>query len=119
MTDTGKLDLALLIEQHKKDIWEYKMRESEWEKAKNQLDGHKKIVEELSANILTLKKDIDRLQEENDNIKTIEKSHQQTNGDLSIKIREAEKEKADLKLDNKRLAEEVASRIEHLRKAGF
>ena len=119
MTDTGKLDLALLIEQHKKDIWEYKMRESEWEKTKNQLDGHKKIVEELSTNILTLKKDIDRLQEENDNIRTIEKSHQQINGDLSIKIREAEKEKAELKLDNKRLAEEVASRIEHLRKAGF
>jgi len=110
--NSGQLDLTLLIEQHKKDIWEYQKKESEWIKTQNQLEGHKKIVEELSTNILTLKKDIDRLQEENDNIRTIEESHQQTNGNLR-------KENEELKLDNKRLAAQVTNRIEQLRKAGM
>jgi chromosome segregation ATPase len=112
MTEKGQLDLPLLLEQHQKDIWQYKMKESEWEKTKNQLEGHKKIVVELSTNILTLKKDIDRLQEENDNIRTIENSHQQMNGNL-------QKENEELKLDNKRLADQVTNRIEQLRKAGM
>ena len=110
--NSGQLDLTLLIEQHKKDIWEYQKKESEWIKTQNQLEGHKKIVEELSTNILTLRKDIDRLQEENDNIRTIEESHQQTNGNLR-------KENTELKLDNKRLAAQVTNRIEQLRKAGM
>ena len=48
MTDNkderGTLDLSLLIEQHKQEIWKYKMKESEWIRTHNQLEGNKKII---------------------------------------------------------------------------
>tara|TARA_R100001163_G_scaffold6922_1_gene7478 strand:+ start:277 stop:483 length:207 start_codon:yes stop_codon:yes gene_type:complete len=46
------LDLSLLIEQHKKEIWEWKQKESEWIKTENQLQGAKKIIDELSSKII-------------------------------------------------------------------
>jgi|TARA_Y100000034_G_C6768309_1_gene342619 hypothetical protein len=61
MTDNkderGTLDLSLLIDQHKKEIWKYKMKEAEWVKTQNQLDGTKIIVEELSKQIIELRRD--------------------------------------------------------------
>jgi|TARA_R100001594_G_scaffold67921_1_gene102241 hypothetical protein len=67
----GPLDLAFVIQQHKAEIWKYKQKESEWIKTQNVLDGTKLIVEELSAKIIDLKKEIDRLSEENTNLKII------------------------------------------------
>ena len=49
-------DLTSLLEQHKKDIWEWKQKESQWIKDKNQLDGKKRIVVELSNKIVELGK---------------------------------------------------------------
>ena len=49
-------DLSDLIEQHKREIWEYKKKEMQWIRDKNQLDGNKRIVEELSAQIIELRK---------------------------------------------------------------
>ena len=49
-------DLTLLIEQHQKDIWEWKQKESQWIKDKNQLEGHKRIVEDLSTKIVEMGK---------------------------------------------------------------
>ena len=49
-------DLVLLIEQHKKDIWEWKQRESQWVRDKNQLDGNKQIIEELSSKLVEMGK---------------------------------------------------------------
>ena len=49
-------DLTSLIEQHQKDIWEWKQRESQWIRDKNQLDGNKRIIEELSTKIVDLTK---------------------------------------------------------------
>ena len=49
-------DLILLIEQYKKEIWEWKQKESQWIKDKNQLEGHKRIVEELSTKIIEVGK---------------------------------------------------------------
>ena len=49
-------DLTLLIEQHKRDIWEYKQKEMQWIRDKNQLDGNKKIIEELSIKMVELGK---------------------------------------------------------------
>ena len=61
MTDNkderGTLDLSLLIEQHKQEIWKYKMKESEWIRTHNQLEGNKKIIEELSSTINELRRD--------------------------------------------------------------
>ncbi len=50
--DRGTLDLTFLIEQHKKEIWEYKQKESEWIRTQNLLDGSKKIIEEMGAKLI-------------------------------------------------------------------
>ena len=50
--DRGALDLTFLIEQHKKEIWEYKQKESEWVKTDNMLKGSKKIIDELSSKLI-------------------------------------------------------------------
>ena len=78
--DRGKLDLSLLIEQHKQEIWKYKQKESEWEYTKNLLEGTKQIVVDLSAEVVELKRandvmkvEIDRLSEENANFKKLAK----------------------------------------------
>ena len=130
--DRGNLDLSLMIDQHKREIWAYKMKESEWIKTKNQLDGHKSIVNELSAQVIDLKKEIDRLAEENNNLQTIDSSHQKLNGELQSKITEVENEMAllkgignnspemrELKRDNKYLAKQVEDYREILKKAGL
>ena len=54
--DRGALDLTLLIEQHKKEIWDYKQKESQWIRDKNQLDGNKQIIEELSTKLIEIAK---------------------------------------------------------------
>ena len=126
------LDLSLLIDQHKREIWKWKMKESEWIKTENQLEGAKRIVEELAEKNIDLKKEIDRLAEENNNLRTIDSSHQKLNGELQSKIQEVENEMAilkgignnspemrDLKRDNKYLAKQVEDYREILRKAGL
>ena len=45
-------NLPYLIEMHKKEIWEWKQRESEHIKTQNLLDGSKKIIDELSAKLI-------------------------------------------------------------------
>ena len=54
-------EMALLIEEHKKEIWEYKQKESEWVKTKNLADGYKKVIEELSAKLVEQEKYIQNL----------------------------------------------------------
>ena len=54
-------ELPLLIEGYKKEIWEWKQKESQWIKDHNQLEGHKRIIEELSNKIIEIKKDNKRL----------------------------------------------------------
>ena len=49
-------DLTSLIEQHQKDIWEWKQKESQWVRDKNQLDGNKRIIEELSTRLVEMGK---------------------------------------------------------------
>jgi len=57
-------ELALLIEEHKKEIWEYKQKESEWVKTKNLADGYKKVIEDLSAKLVEQEKYIQNLGQE-------------------------------------------------------
>ena len=130
--DRGTLDLSLIIDQHKRDIWKWKMKESEWVKTSNQLEGTKRIVEELATKNVDLKKEIDRLSEENNNLRTIDSSHKKLNGELQSKITEVENEMAllkgignnspemrELKRDNKYLAKQVEDYREILKKAGL
>ena len=82
MTET----LTSLIEQHKQDIWEWKQKESQWIKDKNQLDGNKQIIEEISAKMVEIGK--------------INLAHQQMNGKLQLRLTEVED-------DNKKLAKQI------------
>ena len=50
--DRGALDLTFLIEKHKREIWEYKQKESEWIKTENLFKGSQKIIDELSAKLV-------------------------------------------------------------------
>ena len=132
MTDNKENTLEAILELHQKEIWEWKMKESQWIKTDNQLAGCKKIITELSATIVQIRKDIDRLAEENGNLLTVNSSHQELNGELQTKITDTENEIAllkgicnispemiDLKKDNKYLSEMFETYREQLRKAGL
>ena len=120
-------DLLLLMEQHKKEVWEYKQKESQWVRDKNQLGGNKQIIEELSTKMieiskanLALKKRAQEAEGENTIIKgignnspemkelqaklkeagKINQLHQELNGKLQTRLTEVEE-------DNKNLAKQV------------
>ena len=52
--DRGPGDLTLLTEQYKEDLFKYQQREAEHIKTKNQLDGTKQIVVQMSGTIRDL-----------------------------------------------------------------
>ena len=60
--DTSPIEA--LTQQYKTDLWEYKKRESLYVQTKNQLDGTKKIVIEMSSAIRELKTQNDNFQAE-------------------------------------------------------
>ena len=86
-------DLTSLIEQHKQDIWEWKQKESQWIRDKNQLDGNKQIIEELSTKLIEMGK--------------INLTHQALNGRLQSRLTEVED-------DNKKLAKQIQDLINRL-----
>ena len=75
--DKGSLDLDFVISEHKKELWAFKMKEAEWVKTANQLEGTKRIVEELSKKLQELRAQVKNLEE-------IEEGHRKTNGELSV-----------------------------------
>ena len=79
-------DLTLLIEQHQKDIWEWKQKESQWMRDKNHLEGSKQIIEELSTKLIETGK--------------LNLAHQKLNGELQLRLTEVEE-------DNKKLAKQI------------
>ena len=132
-------DMLLLIEQHKRDKWEWQQKESQWVRDKNQLEGNKRIIEELSTKMLALKKRAEEAEGETTIVKgigmnspemraakakikelegtlvsaqNINDDHQRYNGKLQTRLTEVEE-------DNKRLANQVEDYREMLRKAGL
>jgi len=79
-------DMLLLIEQHQQEIWEWKQKESQWIRDKNQLDGNKQIIGELSTKLIEMGK--------------LNLAHQQLNGKLQTRLTEVEE-------DNKRLSKQI------------
>ena len=79
-------DLTSLIEQHQKEIWEWKQKEHQWIRDKNQLDGNKQIIEELSTKLIESAK--------------INLAHKELNGKLQTRLTEVED-------DNKKLATQI------------
>ena len=113
-------DLISLIEQHKKDIWEWKQKESQWIKDKNLLEGSKRIIEELSTKLIEMKKRVQEAEGETILVKgigmnspemkalqarlssaqDINDEHQRYNGKLQTRLTEVEE-------DNKRLSKQI------------
>ena len=64
--DRGPGDLSLLVELHKKEIWDWKQKESEWVKTENLLLGAKKIIDEMGAKIIQQTTIIKALEHDNE-----------------------------------------------------
>ncbi len=62
--DRGSLDLTFIIEQHKKELWKYKQKESEWINTENLANGYKKVIEDLSAKLVDQVRIIAELEQE-------------------------------------------------------
>ena len=125
--DRGPLDLTLLIEDHKKEIWEWKQKESQWIRDKNQLDGHKQIVSELSQKLieatrlnLELKKKLTEAEGETSLVKAIginspemkrlqeiNKEHQKYNGELQMSLTNLEQRNIEIHSDNIKLSRQI------------
>jgi adenylosuccinate synthase len=132
-------DLLLLIEQHKKEIWEWKQKESKWLEDKVLLDGTKKLVNKLSEELTRMKKRAQEAEGENTIIKgignsspemkelqarvkqldasltnalEINENHQRYNGKLQARLTEVEE-------DNKKLSLQIEDKVEQFRKSGL
>jgi len=137
--DKGESNLVLLIEQHKKEIWEWKQKESKWVEDKVLLDGTKKLVNQLSEELTRMKKRAQEAEGENTIIKgignsspemkelqarvkqldasltnalEINESHQRYNGKLQRRVTELER-------DNKILSHQIEDKVEQFRKSGL
>ena len=135
--DKDSLDLTLLIEGHKKEIWEYKQKESQWIRDKNQLEGHKQIVNELSTKLiqtvkinLELKKKLSEAEGETSVIKAvginspemkalqqINEDHKKINGDLQMSLTSSEQENIEIHADNIKLSRQIEDLLGKLQKA--
>ena len=139
----GPQDLTFLIEQHKKEIWEWKQKESKWLEDKVLLDGTKKLVNQLSEDLTKMKKRAQEAEGETTIVKgigmnspemraaqakikelestlasaqDINDAHQRYNGKLQTKLTEVEE-------DNKKLSLQISDYIEKyhhgIRKSGM
>ena len=132
-------DLLLLIEQHKKEIWEWKRKESKWLEDRVLLDGTKKLVNQLSEELTRMKKRAQEAEGETSIVKAvginspemkelqarvkqldasltnaleINESHQRYNGKLQSRVIELER-------DNKILSHQIEDKVEQFRKSGL
>jgi len=132
-------DLLLLIEQHKKEIWEWKQKESKWLEDKVLLDGTKKLVDKLSEELTRMKKRAQEAEGETSIVKAaginspemkelqarvkqldasltnaleINESHQRYNGKLQSRVTELER-------DNRILSHQIEDKVEQFRKSGL
>ena len=135
--DAGSLDLTLLIEQHQKETWEWKQKEAQWIRDRNQLDGNKQIVNELSEKLvqilkanIKLKKKVGEAEGETSLVKAvgmnspemkrlqeINKEHQKLNGELQTSLTNLEQQNIETHADNIKLSRQIEDLIAAKRKA--
>jgi hypothetical protein len=133
--DKDSLD-TLLIEQHQKEIWEWKQKEAQWIRDKNQLDGNKQIVRELSEKLiktgqlnLELKKKLTEAEGETSLVKAIginspemkalqqiNEDHKKINGDLQMSLTNLEQENIEIHSDNIKLSRQIEDLLSKLKK---
>ena len=132
MTDT----LTSLIEQHQKETWEWKQKEAQWIRDRNQLDGNKQIVNELSSKLievgksnLELKKKLREAEGETSIVKAvginspemkalqqINEDHKKINGDLQMSLTNLEQENIEIHADNIKLSRQIEDLLTKLKK---
>ena len=135
--DKGSLDLTLLIEQHQKETWEWKQKEAQWIRDRNQLDGNKQIVNELSEKLvqilkanIKLKKKVGEAEGETSLVKAvgmnspemkrlqeINKEHQKLNGELQTSLTNLKQQNIDTHEDNIKLSRQIEDLIKARQKA--
>ena len=129
-------DMVVLIEQHKRDNWEWQQKESQWIRDKNQLEGNKRIIEDLSTKMVALKKRVEEAEGETTIVKgigmnspemraaqaklkeaeEINKLHQELNGKLRQELDLEKKEHAFTKEDLQLKDMEIGRLMEKLNK---
>jgi hypothetical protein len=130
----GDLDLTLLIENHQKELWDFKKKESQWIMDKNQLEGNQKIINELSAKLVEVTKEtfelkkklteaegetslvkaigvnspeMKKLQFELKQAREINKEHQKYNGNLQMSLTNLEQRNIEIHSDNIKLSRQI------------
>ena len=132
------VDLTALILQHKKEIWEWKQKESQWLDDRVALNGNKRIVEELATKIveigkvnLDLKKRVQAAEGETSIVKAVGSNSPETK-ELQARVKrlddslanaleineshqryngKLQREVSELKEDNKKLSQQINDHI--------
>ena len=104
-------DTSVLIETYEKEIWKLKQLLSKALQDTNTLEGTKRIVIDLSKEKIELRKELDRVKKENNDLYNriadaleVNESHQKLNGKLQERLTELEEE-------NKKLHNHLNKRI--------
>ena len=112
-------ETSVLIDTYEKDIWKLKQLLSKALQDTNTLEGTKRIVIDLSKEKIELRKELDRVKKENNDLYNrvadaleVDESHQKLNGKLQERLTELEEE-------NKKMHEHLNKQIENARKSGM
>ena len=112
-------DTSVLIDTYEKEIWKLKELLSRALQDTNTLEGTKRIVIDLSKEKIELRKEIDRVKKENNDLYNriadsleVDESHQKLNGKLQERLTELEEE-------NKKMHEHLNKQVENARKSGM
>ena len=112
-------DTSVLIDTYEKEIWKLKELLSRALQDTNTLEGTKRIVIDLSKDKIELRKELDRVKKENNDLFNrvadsleVNESHQKTNGKLQERLTELEEE-------NKKMHAKLDERIDSMRKSGM
>ena len=108
-----------LIDTYEKEIWKLKELLSRALQDTNTLEGTKRIVIDLSKEKVELRKELDRVKKENNDLYNrvadsleVNESHQKMNGKLQERLTELEEE-------NKKMHDHLNNQVENARKSGM
>ena len=112
-------ETSVLIDTYEKEIWKLKELLSRALQDTNTLEGTKRIVIDLSKEKIELRRELDRVKKENNDLYNriadaleVDESHQKLNGKLQERLTELEEE-------NKKMHDHLDRQVENARKSGM
>jgi len=112
-------ETSVLIDTYEREIWKLKELLSRALQDTNTLEGTKRIVIDLSKEKIELRKEIDRVKKENNDLYNriadaleVNESHQKLNGKVQERLTELEEE-------NKKMHDHLDKQVENARKSGM